>query len=191
AGGHASRPIAVGGPAAPLELPPESPPTTDAPAPPPAAPSIAAPPTTKPRKPKVAPLPAQLASARLERFSSCPELETYARTEAAKVVGPDGLPGVWAMATSGQSAAGTPGGSVSQPSAMASTAASDTNVQEPGVDEPDIVKNNGHQVFALAQNELWITTFDGDPRLLSTLTLADQLYPNGLLLVGDRLIVIG
>lgn len=66
-----------------------------------------------------------------------------------------------------------------------------TNVQEAGVDEPDVVKVAGDKLFRIQDNVL--TTYDvaGDePRQLSSLQLPD--LRNGEILVsGDRVIVLG
>ncbi|PUA82525.1 beta-propeller domain-containing protein [Nocardioides currus] len=66
-----------------------------------------------------------------------------------------------------------------------------TNVQEAGVDEPDVVKVSGDRLFRIQDDTL--TTYDvaGDePRLLSSLQLPD--IRNGQVLVsGDRVVVLG
>jgi len=66
-----------------------------------------------------------------------------------------------------------------------------TNVQEAGVDEPDIVKVAGDKLFRIQDNVL--TTYDlaGDePEQLSSLQLPD--LRNGEILVsGDRVVVLG
>lgn len=66
-----------------------------------------------------------------------------------------------------------------------------TNVQEVGVDEPDVVKVVGDKLFRIQDNVL--TTYDvaGDePRQLSSLQLPD--LRNGEILVsGDRVVVLG
>jgi hypothetical protein len=66
-----------------------------------------------------------------------------------------------------------------------------TNVQEAGVDEPDVVKVAGDKLFRIQDNVL--TTYDvaGDePRQLSSLQLPD--LRNGEILVsGDRVVVLG
>lgn len=68
---------------------------------------------------------------------------------------------------------------------------SGTNVQEAGVDEPDVVKVSGDRLFRIQGNVL--TTYDvaGDePEQLSSLQLPD--LRNGEILVsGDRVIVLG
>ena len=67
---------------------------------------------------------------------------------------------------------------------------SGTNVQEEGVDEPDIVKTNGDTLFAVANGKLNAVDVSGaKPRLLDTLKL-DPGLSHELLLHGDRLLVL-
>ena len=55
---------------------------------------------------------------------------------------------------------------------------SGTNVQETGVDEPDIVKTNGETLFAIANGRLNAVDVSGaKPRLLDTLQLDARLEP--------------
>src|SRR4029079_1166417 len=67
---------------------------------------------------------------------------------------------------------------------------SGTNVQEEGVDEPDIVKTNGTTLFAVANGKLnSVDVSKAKTRLLDTLRLDPQVTPE-LLLHGDKLLVI-
>jgi putative cell wall-binding protein len=67
---------------------------------------------------------------------------------------------------------------------------SGTNVQEEGVDEPDIVKTDGEHAYVVAQNELHVVTADGGaPQVVGTLDLPDD-GSSELLLVDDRLLVL-
>src|SRR6266404_3069101 len=104
--------------------------------------------------------PAQAArSNRLVAFSSCPALLNYAKTQATRFVGPYGFGAPVAVAK------GIAPGVVSAP-ALGSAAAdhasapqqgvdySGTNVQETGVDEPDLVKTNGNTLFTVTGNQL-------------------------------------
>jgi uncharacterized secreted protein with C-terminal beta-propeller domain len=90
----------------------------------------------------------------LNRYDSCPQLVTDLRNHAAASVTPYGLPGVFSGYD--QSYALAPGvplaDGASQPSQPAPQT-STTNVQEPGVDEPDMVKTE--------------TTGNGRTRLIS------------------------
>lgn len=86
------------------------------------------------------------------------------------------------------------------------TSETGTNVQEVGVDEPDLTKSDGTHLYTLDGNQL--TTYDvstptgkDEPDRLATLRLpdlddADGVHPlpgvrSELLLVGDRLVAIG
>jgi len=67
---------------------------------------------------------------------------------------------------------------------------SGTNVQEEGVDEPDIVKTDGNTLFAVANGRLnAVDVSDPTPRLLDTLAL-NPAMGHELLLHGDRLLVL-
>jgi hypothetical protein len=67
---------------------------------------------------------------------------------------------------------------------------SGTNVQEGGVDEPDVVKTDGEVVYAIAQGRINAVDVSGPlPRLLDSLPLPDG-FGHQLLLHGDRLLVI-
>ena len=68
---------------------------------------------------------------------------------------------------------------------------SDTNVQEAGVNEPDLVETDGRTVYAIAGGAVEVVDASGPaPRRIARLTL-DGVSPTGLLLVGGRLIVLG
>jgi len=124
---------------------------------------------------------------RLVAFRSCPDLLRYAKAHAAPFVTAYGF-----GRTVGVKA--TPGG-VLAPSAGTSTPQqgvdySGTNVQETGVDEPDIVKTNGSTLFAVENNELEAVAVDGaTPKLLDTLEL-DGVGSHELLLSGTHLLVL-
>src|SRR5262252_8179671 len=117
--------------------------------------------------------PAQAAGAgRLVAFSSCPDLVNYAKANAARFVGPYGLGGSAAIRSS------LPGiVNAAAPTAKADNAApqegvdySGTNVQETGVDEPDLLKTNGNTLFTVSGNQLESVDVSGkSPRLLDTL----------------------
>ena len=67
-------------------------------------------------------------------------------------------------------------------------ATSPTNVQEPDVDEPDLVKARGSRVFAAAADSLHAVEADDTPRLIDSVKLDG--FDHELLLSGDRLIVV-
>ena len=65
-----------------------------------------------------------------------------------------------------------------------------TNVQERGIDEPDIVKTDGRTIWVVAQSYLFAIDATGpEPRLLDRLEL--DTWGAQLLLDADRLLVIG
>jgi len=165
-----------------------------------------APSTTAP--PLAVSLPTQLvAASRLVAFGGCNDVFEYAKRNALKVVQPTGIPfGVTLLPAPSFAAAGGMGGSTAAgagagvagpsseqapaPRVLASTGASSystTNVQEPGVDEPDVVKNDGHRMFTMAQGRLWAIAVDGAPRVLGSL----PLQADSLLLNGNQVIALG
>ncbi len=64
---------------------------------------------------------------------------------------------------------------------------SKTNVQEAGIDEPDIVKTDGKRIVAVAQSRVHLVDATGDKMKLRK-TLPDTMARN-LFLSGDRLLV--
>ena len=120
---------------------------------------------------------------RLAAFGSCGQLLAYAKANARPLVGPYGL--------------GSPlgRGGIAETTRSASPAKqgvdySGTNVQEEGVDEPDLVKTDGSTLFAIANGRLnAVDVRDPKPRLLDTLAL-DPALSHELLLHGDRLLVL-
>src|SRR5919106_1249093 len=67
---------------------------------------------------------------------------------------------------------------------------SGTNVQEEGVDEPDMVKTDGNTLYAVGNGRLnAVDVRTPTPRLLDTLQL-DARLSHELLLHGDRLLVL-
>ncbi len=153
----------------------------------------------------------------LEAFEACDDLLAYLRTEGAKVVGPYGFDGGGMFKTQDFAAANgravaaptaaAAGGSASAGrmeesdagSAPATTSApsatdefSATNVQEAGVDEPDLVKTDGKRLVTIAAGQLRLVDLTGpSPRLAASLRIGDNPYVSGdLLLAGDRVIVL-
>jgi uncharacterized secreted protein with C-terminal beta-propeller domain len=123
---------------------------------------------------------------RLVAFRSCGDLLGYVKGQAARFVGPWGL-GVDGAITRGAPAPAAPerGSAPRQ-----GVDYSGTNVQEEGVDEPDLVKTNGTTLFAAANGRLnAVDVSERRPRLLDTLKL-DAGWSHELLLHGDRLLVL-
>ncbi len=128
-------------------------------------------------------------ASRLVPFRSCGDLLGYVKSQAVPLVGPWGFggsargalpPGV-VTATGAARTAGSPTEGVDY---------SGTNVQEQGVDEPDLVKTNGTTLFAVAGGRLnAVDVTASHPRLLDSLKL-DGGWSHELLLAGDRLLVL-
>jgi uncharacterized secreted protein with C-terminal beta-propeller domain len=135
-------------------------------------------------------------------FASCSSLVGYARQHFEETKGvadvpvvpistPDAPTGVFTgprpvTATPPVPAAAT---TDNAGSSAGSASYSTTNVQEQGVDEPDIVKTDGHTIFAVSGTALRaVTVTDGVPTLASSLNLPG--YGAQLLLRGTRLIAI-
>ncbi len=141
-------------------------------------------------------------ASRLQPFAACDELLGHLQAEALERVGPYGLEdGMYAFDTvtggelgmeedaSGSAEASSPradGEARAQPGEDFST----TNVQEAGIDEPDIVKTDGERIFAVAGGRLHaVEVSDGSPQLVDSLDLPDG-FNHQLLLVGNRLLVL-
>jgi uncharacterized secreted protein with C-terminal beta-propeller domain len=127
-------------------------------------------------------------SGRLVAFGSCPDLLGYVRAHAAPFVTAYGLGRPAGLA----GGPGIPG--VAVPAAGATPQQgvdySGTNVQEAGVDEPDMVKTNGVTLFAVENGQLEAVAVGGvRPRLLDTLKL-DSGWSHELLLFGSHLLVL-
>ncbi|MBW3614342.1 MAG: beta-propeller domain-containing protein [Actinobacteria bacterium] len=138
----------------------------------------------------------------LTPFSGCEELQDYLRSEGARLVGPYGLGGgryghggpvplaaQEAAGTARQVAASDTAGEAAAP--QAGTDYSATNVQEAGVDEPDLVKTDGRRLVTFTQGELQLVDLSGDnPRRTATLGIGERHDSADLFLVGDRVLVL-
>jgi uncharacterized secreted protein with C-terminal beta-propeller domain len=139
----------------------------------------------------VLPCAAVAKPSRLRAFASCAQLVDYAQRNFARTHGvPEQvMPGVVEPTI--------PVGTSVAPSAPevsagkdASPSYSTTNVQEEGVDEPDVVKTDGATIFTVVGRTLYAvaTSGPGAPRIAGSLDLGR--YGGDLMLRGDRLIVI-
>jgi len=150
----------------------------------------------------------RLASA-LAPFKACADLQEYLRTEGAQMVGPFGLNGAdllqrdggfpMPLATDDAARAVAGNAAPAQESATPTPAAapkegvdySGTNVQEAGVDEPDLVKTDGRRLVTMAGGRLRLVDLTGErPRMTATLPITEQYQQAELLLAGDRVLVL-
>src|SRR5437879_3641722 len=121
------------------------------------------------------PTAASPARAELTAFRSCDDVLAGLRQAASAGVGPDGLPGDMAPVTSfgaeksaaggaARAAAPAAGNAAAQPAASsdsaggsgAAAAFSGTNTAVPGVDEPDLVKTDGHRIVTVEGSTLTV-----------------------------------
>jgi hypothetical protein len=124
---------------------------------------------------------------RLRHFGSCASLAAYTRAHAGptgptrkqETAPPDAVPAPQPTTTQGSTGAGS----------AAPVDASGTNVQEQGIDEPDIVKSDGTTLFTAVDGQLRAIDERSDqPKLLSSLPIEGG---NGQILEHDgRLLVI-
>jgi uncharacterized secreted protein with C-terminal beta-propeller domain len=124
-------------------------------------------------------------SARLVPFRSCGSLLGYAKAQVSPRIAQ------WSSAST--SASGAPVPAAAAPAAdggkQQGVDYSGTNVQEQGVDEPDLVKTDGSTLFTVAGGRLNAVDVTGaKPKLLDSLELANG--GQQLLLDGDRLLVL-
>ncbi|MHB8511849.1 MAG: beta-propeller domain-containing protein [Actinomycetota bacterium] len=96
----------------------------------------------------------------LQTFANCDELMSYMTNEALDRVGPDGLPFQFIGHPIPIDGPPVPLAPTSVPPTLASVPApaapqfSTTNIQEEGVDEPDLVKNFGDHALVIASGKL-------------------------------------
>jgi len=153
-----------------------------------------------------APAPAAKRSPRpsaLPAFSSCQALLGYAQRNARRTGGRTGVatragvlepqvlgPQRRDVQTSVDGAAPSPAAESQRGAGADRPDFSQTNAQETGVDEPDIVKTDGRTVFAIAEGKLRaLDVSGGAPRLLGTLDLGGA-GGHQLLIRADRLLVM-
>ena len=137
------------------------------------------------------------AHARPRAFASCARLVGYERTHFAVT---HGVPETSPRPLSEPSiAAPSPAGSASPQKAAApvenagttvgGTSFSTTNNQEPGIEEPDVVKTDGSTIFAVEEGTLYAVVAGAPaPHLAGSLPLGSTGYGAQLLLRGSRLL---
>jgi hypothetical protein len=135
----------------------------------------------------------------LVRFDACEDYLSHVKTEAKRIVTPYGLQDGWygpvwfgddvmLMDAAGADGAFPTSANTGDSNRQAGVDYSTTNVQEAGVDEPDVVKTDGELIYAISNSTLYVVDVTGEP------TIADKLWlENGwgeILLAGDRIIVL-
>ena len=148
-----------------------------------------------------------LASQSLIQFDQCDAFLDYVIEHALERVGPYGLQGggfgfpvpmffegdmaVEEMAGDGVPVPAAAPAADPAPGRVEGVDFSGTNVQEIGVDEPDIVKTDGNRIVALSQQTLVVVDVTGDnPKLLGKVSLQD-VSVREIFLYGDRILALG
>jgi hypothetical protein len=163
---------------------------------PPATPPVAAPPSaaagpTRPSDDKLNPG----GETKLESFSgaqACSALETYVETAALQEMRrrliesrDNPQPTYWAVPVA------APAPSTGAPNAAAPNNFSTTNLRTNGVDEPDVMKNDGTRMFVISGTDVaHLKSWPANEMREVARTRHGPARPTGLLLKGNRLIVI-
>ena len=136
-----------------------------------------------------------LPSAGLRPFASCEALRQWYVDRTISQVGAYGWGGrVYPMFRTAAPATGAVvDGESSTADSGVSSGTTGTNVQEAGVDEPDVAKTDGRIVVHLEQNrQIVVTDVTGvQPRELSSWRLPRMQYADDLLLVAGHVLVSG
>ena len=124
----------------------------------------------------------------LRRFDGCDSLLDYLRAEYSSRVSAGGFAyGGWES--------GPPGPAEEEwgPAAIAPTVAvaySETNTQEPGVDEPDIIKTDGSRIFTLSSAGDLVVVDVADRRVAGSVEVAGGEWPVGMFVHGDSVLLV-
>lgn len=138
----------------------------------------------------------------LEPFDACDDLLGWITGHAVDLVGPYGFDGGYGYLAQDEvffGEAETIGGAAdaaaeTAPRAPATVPGSgddftSTNVQELGIDEPDIVKTDGERIIVVSGSQLHVVTIDND-RLTLAGTVDLGFWTQDLFLTGDRVIAV-
>ncbi|MDJ0952679.1 MAG: beta-propeller domain-containing protein [Acidimicrobiia bacterium] len=147
------------------------------------------------------PLTATPVSYGLQAFNACDDFLDYVKEHAVEMVGPWGFEyGYWGPIFRGvdlaveELAAADDGGGANTTAPGASPQLgvdySGTNIQELGVDEPDIVKTDGTRIVATAGNVLYVIDVTGEEPRLAGQTTLDVGWASDMFLYGDKVLVM-
>ena len=129
------------------------------------------------------------AAAGLVPYSSCEELLTYYRSALERNTAPDGRRGM-PMPVPLNAESGSATAAESQAMDAVGSGPTGTNLQERGVDEPDLAKTLGDLLFAFSEDQLQIVRKGPQPQLLSSFALGGPAYGAELLVQDDRVLVL-
>ena len=142
---------------------------------------------------------AATAAADLSAFRNCQDFTRYMRAETEKEVGAYGYGNGPVLYKGGpaepmtDARGGAPAPVAAAPGEAVGNNATGTNVQERGVDEPDVAKVDGSRLLTLNEGKLALVQTSGaKPKLLDTLAFPEGQYPTELfVLPRHRALVIG
>ena len=130
-----------------------------------------------------------------KHFTSYDDLSQFIKTRSQQqFYGYDGRVGMEEAALSVAPTAASGGMAKSADSTQRATDYSQTNIQVAGVDEPDIVKNDGKYIYTLSQNKLMIVdAYPADnAKLKSNINFEGKnVYVQDFFVKGDKVIVFG
>ncbi|WP_327087634.1 beta-propeller domain-containing protein [Nonomuraea sp. NBC_01738] len=130
---------------------------------------------------------------RLVAYSGCDDMLAGLREHAAKNVGAWGFGGGITPYMARDLAESTPQQSTAKADTGGAVEHSTTNVNEAGVDEPDLVKTDGNRVFTVAGGKLRVID-TATKKVTGLLNLVDKdnpaYMPADLLISGDRVLVM-
>ncbi len=127
----------------------------------------------------------------LEHFDSCAEMLQYTRVQSLAQLESDDF--FYGEVEIENAARGSDDSAEGLPSAGGKNNAdfSTTNVQEAGVDEPDVIKTNGDRIVAISGDTLHIIDSSGmTPELRGSIDLPGGIRDSVLFMRGDRVLVI-
>jgi len=134
-------------------------------------------------------------TAGLVPFTECDELLRHLRTEATERVGPYGLGGGWFGGPVVMEAVMADGAMSAPAVGMARSMEegvdySGTNVQEVGIDEPDILKTDGRRIVVVEDDYLYYVDVSGPAAVLTGSLRLEGHWSRDLLLAGNRAFLI-
>jgi uncharacterized secreted protein with C-terminal beta-propeller domain len=142
-----------------------------------------------------APRPNEIrAAGALVQFDACETFLDYVISHAVDLVGPYGLGGgpVFSeFGRLGEAVFEAPDPSAPDSGGQAGEAFSGTNVQVVGVDEPDIVKTDGHRIVLISEGNLIVVDVTGDEPVESGRLAIDELSVQSLFVSGDKALLFG
>jgi uncharacterized secreted protein with C-terminal beta-propeller domain len=150
------------------------------------------------------PIVAQPVSYGLQAFDACDDFLSYVKEHAVELVGPWGFEyGYWGgpwvrgdvvmeMAADTAATATTAAASGTNTAAAPQLGVdySGTNIQELGVDEPDLIKTDGKRIVAISGSELFVVDVTGDEPRLAGQTTIEAGWAGDMFLYGDKVLVM-